>query len=157
MAFCLENDIDLVIPTIDPDLVNLDKIRDELAREMPKTRLLLPNSQVIRVGADKAITKETLSSLGVRVPEALDPNSTSLNFPVFVKPACGSAGVNAMKICNREELQGHLEVTEQPLVEEFIDGPEFTVDVFCNRHGLALLAIPRKRLSVRGGEVAKES
>ncbi|MCH2206458.1 MAG: ATP-grasp domain-containing protein [Lentisphaerales bacterium] len=155
IAFCLEYEVDLVIPTIDPDLIILDRLRDELAVQMPSTRLLLPNSEVVRVGADKVMTKQTLGALGVRVPKTLDPSLDSFAFPVFVKPACGSAGENARKICNQEELVGHLEVTENPIVEEFIDGPEFTVDVFCNRHGQALLAIPRKRLSVRGGEVAK--
>lgn len=39
------------------------------------------------------------------------------------------------------------------IMTEYIEGPEFTVDVLCDNKGDALCVIPRQRLEVRGGMV----
>src|SRR5277367_364870 len=47
--FLVREQIDLIIPTIDPDLLRLDAWRDELRRLAPATRLLLSPSHTIRI------------------------------------------------------------------------------------------------------------
>lgn len=39
------------------------------------------------------------------------------------------------------------------IMTEYVDGPEFTIDVLCDDQGNALSVIPRQRLEVRGGMV----
>ena len=155
VAFCLENEIELIIPTIDPDLLALNVIREELCAELPNTKVLLPNDHVVNVASNKVKTKEVLSELGFRTPKSIDVGNRDIDFPVFVKPTSGSAGIGARKVSNHEELLGYLETLDEPIVEEYVEGPEFTVDVFCNNESKALMAVPRKRLAARGGEVTK--
>jgi carbamoyl-phosphate synthase large subunit len=133
--YCITNAIELVIPTIDPDLCRLDDIREEL----DFCRLLIPPSFTIKHCRDKRLTKQLLRKLGVPVPRDVGA--------VFVKPFDGSAGVGARILPDT--------ANDSLIVEEYIEGPEYTVDVLCDFSGKALIAIPRRRIKVRGGEVVQ--
>lgn len=154
ISFCQENEIGLVIPTIDPDLRYLSEQAERFRKELPNTLILVPDLKIVEMTEDKKKTKEFFAENGALVPEAVLV-AENMDFPVFVKPSKGSAGEGARVIGSKEALVAHLKVVVDPIIEKVVEGPEYTVDVFCDRQGLALLAIPRKRLSVRGGEVSR--
>jgi carbamoyl-phosphate synthase large subunit len=153
--FLVRESIDLVIPTIDPDLVRLDRWRDQIARRAPQARLLVSPSSVIRIARDKRLSRDAFASLGAEVPEAVDPSAPDLAFPLFIKPASGSASIGAVRVNDADELRARLAETADPMVERLIEGDETTVDVLLDLSGQALCAVPRRRLQVRGGEVTR--
>lgn len=152
--FCKANKIKLVIPTIDPDLRYLSEKLDYFKAELPDTKILVPSKDIVSLTEDKRRTKEFFAANGALVPEYREVKD-GMSFPVFVKPARGSAGEGAVLIDNMNALKAHLKDLQDPVVEELILGPEYTVDVFCDSEMKARLAIPRKRLAVRGGEVSR--
>lgn len=153
--FLLRESIDLVIPTIDPDLVRLDRWREALAERAPRAKLLLSPSRVIRIARDKRLSRDAFAALGAEVPEAVDPSAPDLVFPLFIKPASGSASIGAMRINDADELRVRLAETVDPMVERLVGGDETTVDVLLDMTGRPLCAVPRRRLQVRGGEVTR--
>jgi carbamoyl-phosphate synthase large subunit len=153
--FLVRESIDLVIPTIDPDLVRLDRWRIQLNERAPRAYLLVSPSSVIRIARDKRLSRDAFAALGADVPEAVDPNAPDLTFPLFVKPASGSASIGAVRVNDLDELRARLAETIDPMVERFIGGDETTVDVLLDLSGQALCAVPRRRLQVRGGEVTR--
>jgi carbamoyl-phosphate synthase large subunit len=54
-----------------------------------------------------------------------------------------------------DELAFFLRHVQDPIVQEFLPGPEITTDVICGLNGELLGAVSRKRLEVRSGEVTK--
>ena len=52
-------------------------------------------------------------------------------------------------------MEFHLARTAEPVVFEFADGVEYTVDVFADFEGVPRCAAPRRRIEVRAGEVSK--
>ena len=153
--FLVRESIDLVIPTIDPDLVRLDRWRDQIAERSPRARLLVSPSSVIRIARDKRLSRDAFAALGAEVPEAVDPDAPDLAFPLFIKPASGSASIGAVRVNDADELRARLAETADPMVERLIGGDETTVDVLLDMSGHALCAVPRRRLQVRGGEVTR--
>lgn len=153
--FLVRESIDLVIPTIDPDLVRLDRWRDQIAERSPRARLLVSPSSVIRIARDKRLSRDAFAALGAEVPEAVDPDAPDLAFPLFIKPASGSASIGAVRVNDADELRARLAETVDPMVERLIGGDETTVDVLLDLSGKALCAVPRRRLQVRGGEVTR--
>ncbi len=146
---------DLLIPSIDPDLERLDILRDQLASACPRMRLLLPPSYTIRQSADKRLSRSLFAQLGVPVPEALHSAVAANALPVFGKPAHGSSG-NGAAIIDSVHLLRHRICTEKELMlEKIVEGPEYTVDVLCSLTGKALVAVPRRRLLQRAGEVSQ--
>lgn len=154
--FLNENDIELLIPTIDPDLVNLDKHREELKKLAPNTRLLLSPSDTIKYCRDKRLTKEKFRGSNIPVANDIDLDDIDkINYPVFVRPPSGSAGQGARIITDAASLKNALESDAELMVEEYIEGPEYTVDVLCDFKGKALIAVSRRRIRVRAGEVSQ--
>lgn len=153
---CLEEKISLVIPSIDPDLSYLNEYRNELAEALPNLKICLSPKETIRQCRDKRLSRDKFAELGAQVPEAIDPDSESLKFPMFLKPADGSASQGIHKIDNQTDLDKYLPTVNKPMLESFIEGPEYTVDVLCSFiEPKAYYAVPRKRLAVRGGEVSR--
>ncbi|MEN9361779.1 MAG: hypothetical protein RL095_3314 [Verrucomicrobiota bacterium] len=154
-AFLARERIGLLIPTIDPDLLRLDRWSAQLQKAAPDCRILLSSSEAIAVARDKRRSREAFACLGAEVPQALDPADPELRFPIFVKPAAGSASQGARTLHNRAELEAALADTQDPMFEALVEGEETTVDVLLDFLGKALVAIPRRRLQVRGGEVTR--
>ena len=65
----------------------------------------------------------------------------------------GSQGVFIAK--NNKELEFFSSYVPSPIIQEFIEGKEYTIDVFCDRGGRVVSCVPRERLQVRAGEVSK--
>ena len=152
---CTQHDIDLIIPTIDPDLEYLAQHRAEIEQRCRKTRVLLSPSEVIEICRDKRRSKERFAALGAEVPKAADPDDPDAQFPIFMKPARGSASEGIHVIRDHKELAVYRRECADAMFEEVVSGAEYTVDVLCDFQGRALFAVPRKRLKVRGGEVVQ--
>jgi carbamoyl-phosphate synthase large subunit len=151
-------EIDLVFPLIDPDVPVLAGGRARL--EAAGARVVVIPEESVRSTSDKLLTHELFIGLGIPVPrtwsaaEVLDERPV---FPLFVKPRFGSAGQHCVRVQNVRELTFFLEYVPDPIVQEFLVGPEITTDVLCdlNAGGKVLAAVSRRRIEVRQGEVAK--
>ncbi len=68
---------------------------------------------------------------------------TKLKYPVFVKPNTGGSSIGMSKVKHEENLQEALEKAfkhdSQVLVEEFIEGREFTIGVYKGRQSTTVL------------------
>ena len=60
-----------------------------------------------------------------------------------------------MLIRNERELNFFLDYLPDPIVEEYLPGPEITNDVVCDLEGNVLAVVCRRRIEVRSGEVSK--
>lgn len=150
---CRSEQVDLVIPLIDPDLTVLSENREAI--EQTGTRLLASNSQVIDICGNKINTNRFLEDNGFPTPRIFSQeDSLKQGYPLFLKPADGSASINAYKINNEQELVFFSKYVQNPIIQEFIEGDEITVDVFSDWDQQAIAAVPRRRLKVRAGEVS---
>ena len=78
-----------------------------------------------------------------------------VSFPAFIKPKDGSSSINAYKVENLEDLRLYAEKIEDYIIQPFISGREYTIDIFCDYEGNPVYITPRERLAVRAGEVLK--
>ena len=76
-------------------------------------------------------------------------------FPLFIKPRYGSAGKNTFRVDDRREMDFFADYVVDPIIQEFLPGPEITCDVVCDLDGEVLAVVQRQRIEVRWGEVAK--
>ena len=56
---------------------------------------------------------------------------------------------------NLEELKLYASQIEDYVVQPFVDGKEYTIDIFCDWDGTPISIVPRERMRVRAGEVLK--
>ncbi len=72
-----------------------------------------------------------------------------------MSPYNGSAGIGAQVVNTYDEFMMLISQNSSLMVEEVVQGPEYTVDVLCDFKGKAIFPVARKRIKVRGGEVCQ--
>jgi len=154
LEHCRRHRVDAVIPLIDPELPLLAPAGPRFAEA--GTRLLLSAPQVVEIASDKIRTAAFLQEHGFATPAILsDEDLADASFPLFLKPRHGSASHNARPVRSRAELDYFRAAVADCVVQEYIEGVEYTVDVFADFEGRPRCAVPRRRHEVRGGEVSK--
>jgi carbamoyl-phosphate synthase large subunit len=153
---CRRESIDLIFPLIDPDIPMLDQHRETI--EATGARLAVVRQRAVEIISDKWETFEFFRSIDLPVPRSWLPEHRADipdEYPLFIKPRFGSAGKNIFKVNNQKELDFFLEYVPQPIVQEYLPGPEITNDLVCDLQGSVMAVVSRRRIEVRWGEVAK--
>lgn len=154
LELCRQDSIDLLIPTIDTDLLVLSENTDKF--ENIGTKVLISKSDKIAICRDKNYTADFFESCGLKAPHTYnDYTKYAEGFPCFIKPKDGSSSINAFKVNNAEELEVYAQKIGDYIIQPFIEGTEYTIDVFCDFNGEPITIIPRERMQVRAGEVLK--
>ena len=154
---CKKENINLVIPTIDTDLLLLSEARERVEAES-EARVLVSSPELASICRDKINTQKFLESNGFKIPKMYSEKelkSSDLQFPLFIKPKSGSSSINTFKVNNIEELTTYKAIIKEPIVQDFMEGREFTVDVFLDFDGNLITVVPRLRMATRTGEISK--
>jgi carbamoyl-phosphate synthase large subunit len=152
-AICVAEGVRLLVPTIDDELPIFGAARERFAADgvlvacSPEPTNSLCN--------DKLMTCRHLRHAGVPAaaswrPAELPPAQA---LPLFIKPRTGRGAVGAFPVRTRRELEFFSEYVADPIVQEYLDGPEFTIDVLCNLEGAPLSIVPRERVVIRAGVI----
>lgn len=155
---CNKENISIVIPTIDTDLLLLatNKVNIE---SKTNARVLISDEETIAVCRDKIKTQKFLEANGFGVPKMYTDEDLvfhhEVNYPLFIKPVSGSSSINTFKVNNKNELDTYRKIIVNPIIQEYIEGNEFTVDVFLDFQSNIITIVPRLRIATRSGEISK--
>jgi len=154
LRICSVDHIDLLIPTIDTDLLVLSENKRKF--EEIGTRVMISAPDKIRICRDKNNTSQFFEDCGLHAPMPVnDWKEYKAGYPAFIKPKDGSSSINAFKVENEEELEVYAGQVDDYIVQPFVSGHEYTIDIFCDWYGNPVTIVPRERLQVRAGEVLK--
>lgn len=149
--------IDLLIPLIDNELLLIAQSVDRFAEI--GCRAIISSERVVRTCRDKLAMFEALRQALIDTPETWTWEQAMRRqrhtFPYYLKPRGGSAGVGNFVISNRDELNTFGLRVQDAIVQEFVEGVEHTMDVYAGFDGIPRIAVPRRRIEVRTGEVSK--
>lgn len=85
-----------------------------------------------------------------------DYSNSVIDFPVFVKPYNGSCSVNIQKINNLEDLEFNMDKYDNLMIQEYMDGTEYGVDVYVDVISKEIISIfIKKKILMRAGETDK--
>ncbi|CEN33975.1 ATP-grasp domain-containing protein [Capnocytophaga cynodegmi] len=153
LNICQLWNIKLIIPTIDTELLTLAKHK----------QIFLDNGIIPIVSSfdfvekcrDKRLINKFFNENNIETPRTF--NKDNLEFPLFVKPYDGSASKNSFLISDKTEITEHLLNDPKMMFLEHItsDYEEFTIDAYYDRNNILKCIVPRRRISVRAGEINK--
>ncbi len=146
-----KEDIRLVIPTIDDELpLWADRKKTYAARGISVS---ISPRETIDICDDKWQTFEFFRAQGLPFPRTyLTEHLTyQMPYPLFIKPRSGRGSVNSFIVRNKRELDFFVEYVPDPLVQDFVQGKEVTVDAFFGQDGELISYVPRYRLVIRAG------
>ena len=148
---CARHDVGAVVPLTDLDIEVLAH-----ARAGGVLPALVPDAEIARRTFDKYETHLLLTSLGLPSPPTVLPGEPVGRYPVMVKPRWGSGARSIHPARTPEEAAFFAGYVDEPvMVQQLMDGPEFSVDCLSDEAGRCLNAIPRSMLESRGGESIK--
>ena len=154
---CSEENISLIVPTIDTELLLLAADKEKIEKET-KAKLLVSDLPVINVCRNKLNTQRYMEEHGFKVPHLYtkeELKSGSLKFPVFVKPVDGSSSIDTYRADDKTQLDAILTLVKDPMVQDYMEGEEYTIDVFLDFDSNIITMVPRLRIATRSGEIAK--
>ncbi|WP_419523240.1 ATP-grasp domain-containing protein [Lentibacter algarum] len=156
LELCRRHEVDLLVPLIDTELAALAQSRDRFAEV--GTVAVASGPQTIAVSNDKRATETFFRDAQIATPR-LVPHARAVAgdhaFPLFIKPTNGSSSIGSRVIGDLDELRFYWARTEDPILLEYLEGVEYTVDVYVGLDGTVHCAVPRRRIAVRAGEVSK--
>lgn len=153
LAIAIGEGVGLVVPTIDDELELFGHARARFAEHGILVAVSRPETSALC--DDKYATCRALLSHGVSAAQSWLPDVLPEHpvFPLFVKPRKGRGSVGAFSIRNPRDLAFFLDYVEGPIVQEYLHGPEFTIDVMCNFAGRPVSIVPRRRDVIRAGVI----
>lgn len=85
-----------------------------------------------------------------------DLDDGTAKFPVFVKPARGSASISISKVTDRDTVELLFAHEDGLMIQEFLDGQEIGADVYIDMiSGEVVSIFTKKKLKMRAGETDK--
>lgn len=146
LEFCRANEVRLLIPTRDGELELFARHAPEF--EAVGVRVVVSPPEAIQVCQDKRRFHHFCVEHGFGMPALLEAPTVD-DLPVFVRPRRGSGGAGARIVRRPADLA---ELPDDIICSEVVDAPEFTIDVFMDRTGRSISAVPRHRVQVAAGE-----
>lgn len=157
LEICSRHHINVLLPTIDEELRALARARELFNRI--GTAVAVSEEAVLNLVMDKLAFPEWLQAQGFWAPQTRNASAfarePSFAFPVFLKPRFGRASRAALKVDSLDHLRLLLPESNEFVVQEYLEGPEFTCDVLLDLNGRCIAVVPRRRLEVKAGVVFK--
>ncbi len=155
---CIKYEIGLLIPLIDTELNILASNKKEF--EESGVEVLISSPAVNEICFDKRNTYSFFRDIGVDTPEILNPDvilgESNSNYPFLIKPSNGSCSVGVTKkLITNGNYVFFKDYIPNAILQEFITGEEYTLDVLVDFEGNVRSIVPRLRLETRAGEVSK--
>lgn len=157
ISICKENNIHILIPIYSKEMGIIAEKSGHL--ESVGIKVLLPSVETIKICDNKKRFWEFCLEKNIITPRVYDEQEafklSDDKFPLFAKMISGSGSTGAQKIEGNEELKYFLKKFPGMILQNFIDGQEVTVDIFCNKEYNPIVISPRLRLMTKSGQTIK--
>ena len=162
LKICKDEKISGVLSLIDPELSFL-AMNKEKFNEIGTT-VIGSSYDLCELSLDKFKMFEWLTDHGYNCAKSYmdkekfyeDVNNKSITYPVFVKPARGSASIAISKVYDKETIELLFAHDEGLMIQEFLNGQEIGADVYIDMISGEIVSIfTKKKLKMRAGETDK--
>lgn len=162
LEICRKEKIDAVLSLIDPELSLLAK-NTEIFKSVGTT-VIGSSYELCEMSLDKFKMFNWLNGRGYNCAKSYmdkekfyeDINDGKITYPVFVKPAKGSASISISKVYDKETVDLLFSHDQDLMIQEFLDGQEIGADVYVDMiSGEPVSIFTKKKLKMRAGETDK--
>lgn len=152
LALCLGANVDVLVPTVDTELLPVARAAHRF--EAHGIHVLCPPAPTLEVCLDKAVLIDALRA-HVRVPQtavlAGGHLPRELRGRVVTKPRSGSGGRGVAIHDSVDSIAPDVPRDGSHIIQEFLPGSEYSIDVLADRFGNVVASVPRERIRVDSG------
>ena len=154
ITICIDNNISLIVPTIDSELLLLSESQEQL--RLKGITPIISSLELVMQCRDKRKIHNFFNLFGIYTAKEYSKKKYIL--PFFIKPIDGSRSSDTYLISDKSELNDYHFQNKQLMFLEYIDHnlhDEYTCDMYYGKDNELKCVVPRKRIEVRDGEVNK--
>ncbi|OOF56410.1 ATP-grasp domain-containing protein [Rodentibacter genomosp. 2] len=154
LQICLENQIKLIVPTIDTELLILSENIDRFKNH--GIAISVSDVEFVKKCRDKRLTHDLFTEYGIDIPKQFERDN--LQFPLFAKPYNGSLSKGIFVVKSAVDLTEENLNNPELLFMQYIspeEYDEYTVDCYYDKNSQLKCVVPRQRIFVRAGEINK--
>lgn len=151
---CIKENIKVVVPTIDTELIVLSKAKNLFLSN--NIHIIVSDFDFVVKCRDKRETNILFNDVNINVPKLI--SKVNPTFPVFIKPYDGSLSKDIFLISKKEDLTESILINPKLMFMEYIsplDFQEYSVDAYYDKNNILKCLVPRRRIEIRGGEISK--
>lgn len=162
LDICMKEEITGILSLIDPELSLLAENKEKF--EAIGTTVIGSSYALCEMSLDKFLMYNWLETHGYQCAKSYidkevffaDVDAGRITYPVFVKPARGSASISISKVYDRETIELLFTHEDGLMIQEFLDGQEIGADVYTDIVSHEVVSIfTKKKLKMRAGETDK--
>jgi len=146
--------VNVVVPCLDTFLLPFAR-RSRAFREKD-VKVVISPEKTVEICRDKWRTYTLLENT-IPMPKAtIDFNSLeetygNIGFPAILKSRSGSGSKDVYIVRDMNDLTFYLKKVDDPMLQQHVDGQEYTIDMLVGKDGKPLAIVPRKRIEVKAG------
>lgn len=162
LTICIKEKIKGVLSLIDPELSLLAENKEKF--QAVGTTVIGSSYELCEMSLDKFKMFNWLTEHGYNCAKSYidkekfyeDIKDGNITYPVFVKPARGSASIAVSKVYDKETIELLFAREDGLMIQEFLDGQEIGADVYIDMiSGEPVSIFTKKKLKMRAGETDK--
>ncbi len=150
IEICQKFNVDIYIPTYSEEVRIISKNREQINSKV-NTKFLVSDSEAILELENKKMAYERLKTIGVDTPKIVKIGKDKIYFPIYAKPNRASGSKNNFVVSSIEQLEYLKKFYPDLIYLEYLNGIEFTVDLFFTKEGKLHDYNQRERLKTNGG------
>lgn len=148
---CIEKKVRLIVPTRDEDVLFLSKHKKYL-EDRTSAKVMAPDREVADICADKFEFFKFLQEHGLPAIMSWTYISDDIKYPCILKPRTGAGARKFYVVKDEEKMRELICNIEDPIIQEYIEGTEYSIDYFSDLNGNYISLVPRVRIKVISGE-----
>ncbi len=153
LKYSIKNNIQYIFPPVlNNGLILLSKKKDLF--EQNDIKIFISNYSSVLKTIDKRITLKICAKEKIKIPRTFN-NIRDIrrnDFPLIIKPSIGLGSKNVWKINDYNDLEYLSKKVKKPIIQQYIEADEFTIDVLNTEKNAFLTAVPRIRLKIKNGQ-----
>jgi len=152
VEICRLESVKIILPLLSLDMLPISKHKKEFA-DMGVSAPI-SDYKSIKICSDKKLTYDFFRHHNIPTPATYLPDELpgKLDFPVIVKPRHLSGSKFFQKVNSRDELPKITGCVPDPIIQSFLNGQEYTVDILADLESRPVGIVPRSRLKISSGK-----
>lgn len=160
MEVCNEESVDVILIGSDAE-VPFFAAKKAIIERNTKAKIIVSNSSLVHKSHDKWETAKFLNDNGLAYPrsslketDSIQRLKNEVGFPLVIKPKMGAGSRNVFVAKNYGQLECALAYVNDPVIQEYIPGEEYTSGVFFDKSSRIKGIITMKR-ELRSGTTCR--
>jgi carbamoyl-phosphate synthase large subunit len=154
LEICRQESIQILLPIFSKEIIVFAQQKELFTQEGIAISVSAPS--VVEMCNSKAATHSFFLQHQIPTPNMYNLDELDrpeqMDFPLFIKPEVGRSSINTFKIDDPSQLEFFKEIVSRPVVMQYVEGTEYTVDVLADSQGETIVAVPRVRINTKAGQ-----